>query len=1182
MERECPNCSKAISSSAQFCRYCGTSLVGQAAPRSLTASVPSVGGGSLHDNPASTPKQIEGERKLVTVLFTDIVNSTGLAETMDPEEWSEIVSGAHERVSQSVYRYDGTIAQLLGDGALAFFGAPVAHEDDPIRAVKAAIELLALIGDYSRSIEKARGIRIQMRVGIHTGLVVVGNVGNDLHMEYLAIGDTVNLASRLQSAALPNTVFVSTSTERKIRPIFETESRGLLTLKGKSEPVPVFHVLGPRAIPEPTRGITGLHSPLVGRERERQSLMTALNKLMNGNGQIVSVMGEAGLGKSRLVAETREAFSTEVLWLEARSLSYQAAIPYAPLINLIERSFGLNSQESDLAQYALVRDRLAESLGDRASDIGPFFAYLLRLALPEADLARIKYLQPPQLREGTFGAVESWLGGLAERQRVVVVFEDLHWVDPTSLDLILRLMSLTKRTPLMIISVFRPQQQETSWRFHTVAVQDYADRYTPITLEPLDDASTRTLVANLLEIEDLPESVRTLILDKAEGNPFFVEEVIRSLLDSHWVVREDSRWRATREIVNLQLPDTLAGVIGARLDRLDGSAKQAAQNAAVIGREFQARVLAHVSQDPGALDQALTVLEQHELVREKGRVPELVYLFRHALTQEAAYDSILMSKRRELHRRVAECLERLDRDRVNEIARHYWEAREPERALPFLVASGERAGRAYSNAEAIRYFTQALDVLKTKGDATWARRAYEGLGSALTLSYDMPRAMENYRAMLEHGRNLNSIPMQVSALNKWANLLMWMGQFREVETLLAQAEQLAREDQDGAGLVEMYTVRCGVCTSVGDFEGAVRYLGESIQVGRQSNQKEQMAFGLTHTANTLIFLTRFEDAWRTAQEAYQVAQEAGDRQHIAEILVGPFALYHLRNGDMEAAHQSAQQGVDLAAKSGLLFAESLGTWVLGMIARLRGEHETAISSFRRSLDAARSSGFPMTIVLALGSLGIALLETSHAFAQEASEFHAQALQIMENPFAASSGGATWADLGYSALEVGNTEKAKELFQKGLTIPTIYVLLMKPYHLLGLAQIALAHSEMTEATRLVEQARGYVEERQMRYLYPLVALVGARVSLACGSHERALDQFTQAERLALDLHMRPCIWQARIGAAQVLQRQSKTKEAQAQQDAARAMQDEIAGLFRDARLRSLYLQRVMSQADSRVA
>ncbi|MEO6062837.1 MAG: adenylate/guanylate cyclase domain-containing protein, partial [Thermoflexales bacterium] len=570
----------------------------------------------------SATSSADGERKRVTVLFTDIVGSTSLAEKLDPEEWGEIVSGAHAVVAEAIQKYDGRIAQLLGDGALAFFGAPTQHEDDPERAVYAGLEILRGVAEYARQLKTAGRVpEFRMRVGLNTGLVVVGNIGAGQHVEYLAVGDTVNLAARMQSAAEPDTICIAENTAREVRHAFELQSLGALELKGKSEPVPAYRVLRAKTTIESKRGIVGLDSPIVGREREIAQLRERIDGLMRGRGGIVSLIGEAGLGKSRLASEIVLRASEDFDRLEGRSLSFEMTRPFAPFIEIFNRLLDIRPGEPPAQAYAKIRD--------------PYLATLMGVKPTGEDLSRVRFLDPPLLRERIMAAAIDTLARRAAKKPLVVLLEDLHWADSASLDLVERLMAVTGEEALLLALVFRPGANEPSWPLHLAAQRDYSDRYTPIVLEPLTEGQARSLVANLLEIEDLPESVRALILARAEGNPFFAEEIIRSLLDSGLVIREGDHWRATREIASIALPDTLAGVISARLDRLDEGSKRAAQTASVIGREFHSDVLKEISDIGEPIGPALDKLEERELVHLKPALPG-AYLFKHALTQDAA------------------------------------------------------------------------------------------------------------------------------------------------------------------------------------------------------------------------------------------------------------------------------------------------------------------------------------------------------------------------------------------------------------------------------------------------------------------------------------------------------------------------------------------------------------------
>ncbi|MEW5988481.1 MAG: adenylate/guanylate cyclase domain-containing protein, partial [Chloroflexota bacterium] len=1009
----CPNCRTPLPAGAKFCFNCGHKL-------SVTSGQLSVASDQLpvtnYQPPAPNLQQyippalltkleaarasggMQGERRIVTILFCDIKGSTALAETLDPEEWADIMNGAFPYLIAPVYRYEGTLARLMGDAILAFFGAPIAHEDDPQRAILAGLDILEGIRPYREQLQRERGLDFDLRVGINTGLVVVGEVGSDLRVEYTAMGDAVNLAARMEQTAAPGTVQIAGDTHKLVAPLFEFEDLGAIEVKGKSEPVPAYRVLRPQAQPGRLRGLEreGLSSPLIGRQRDMDTLLTTIAHLRQGRGQIVSVIGEAGLGKSRLVAELRATTKTDnhpLWWYEGRCLSYKTATPYTPFLELLPAILGWRPEANDAEKYGVIRSTAG-------ADLAPFLATLLDVPVPLEDSDQVYYLQPPQLRQRVFHATCAFMERLATKGPAVLVFDDLHWADATSLELLEQLMAVTERARLLVIALFRPRRQEPAWRFHEVAARHYAHRYTPVTLEPLDDQNARALVANLLHVEDLPEKVRALILHKAEGNPFFVEEVIRSLLDSRLVVRQNSHWVATREIENIAVPDTLAGVITARLDRLDEEAKRVAQTASVIGRTFAFDTLRAVHGTAADLDKTLLTLQQRELVRETAW---RIYHFKHVLTQETAYASLLLRRRRQLHRRAAEHLEQTEKERANDIARHWLEAREESRALPYLVEAGERAARAYATAEAVTYYSQAIKIVQGDGAGQQAprdlaRRAYEGLGGAQTLTNEPSQAVDTYQTMLAWAKSHDDAPMQVSALNKLSYVLaLRLGQFPAAVPPLDSAENLARQHQDKVGLSEMFIVRCMMCTAAADFEGVIRYMGEAVQLGRELNVKQQMVVGLAHVANTQILMTEFEKAWVTAQEALQLSRQIGDREHEADVLATTIPFYHWRNGDLTTAWQTAVEGTALAGRIGAAYPHSMGAFTLATLARQLGLYEQAIDYLQQSLTASQAVGAPLLDAMILCALGAVYLDISDQLLDKALEVHRQAAEVLEQP-----------------------------------------------------------------------------------------------------------------------------------------------------------------------------------------
>ncbi len=1171
LTRLCPNCQSPVSPGAKFCSKCGFNLAGETDPalERLKRLVPKEFAERLLQTRGGA---VERERRIVTILFCDVKGSTALGEERDPEEVMEIMNGAFDSLIEPVYRYEGTLARLMGDAILAFFGAPIAHEDDAVRAVLAALAIQDKLTAFAAQLEKTRGIKgFAVRVGINTGTVVVGEVGSDLRVEYTAMGDAINVASRLENAAAPGTIVISDKTARLVRHAFELKSLGGLELKGKAGPVQAYGVKGRKKMPESGRGLEGLESPLVGRERELQTLVSRVQALTRGGGQIVSVMGEAGLGKSRLIAELRKATAGEnVQWLEARAMSYQAATPYAPFAYVLSRYFELRPEEPSPQGY--------EHIAARAAGLAPFLAALLGIEAPGRDAARIQALPPLELREEIFRAVVEFFRGLAATQPTVLVLEDLHWADSSSLDLAEHLMSLTDRAMLMLLALFRPRRQEPSWHFHELAARDYTHRYISVVLEPLDNSQARELVANLLHIEDLPEPVRALILEKAEGNPFFVEEVIRSLLDQKLVVRQDGHWHATGEIANLAVPETLAGVIMARLDQLDEDTKRVAQTASVIGREFQFDVLAEVHDKPAVLDASLSALQRRELVREKSRLPHPLYAYKHALTQETAYATILLSKRRELHRRVAECLERIEPDRVNEIAAHFLEGQVPARALPYLLAAGDRAAHAYSMPEAIQYFKDAVRLTPETKDVDLVQRAYEGLGRAYDMANDLDQAVKTYEEMDRIGGASDRMAMRISALNKISAIMgIRLGKFSQAEERLSQSEELCRQYQDRNGLAEMYMVRCYISNSTADFERALDSLNNSVRAGRELDVPEEVAFGKVHLANTLTFMTRFDEAWPAAQEARRLCEETGDRWHLAEALTSPFPLHYLRAGDLKAARQAAQEGGSLAAEIGNAFWEAWGWTLVGKVSQLRGEYEAAIAAYQRAARAGEISG-----AYAMKTTGLAPLAAVYAEIgvrlDESAALQKQVLEFLSDPARVVTSSQAWFNLGSAALTRGEVEQAREFFQKGLTIPSPIWLLERPRLLAGAALVDLKQKNLDEARSKIDKAWTFVQERAMNNEYPSVAWADGLVSAACGDQVRALEQFNRAESLAQEMQMRPLVWRARVGAARALASLNRPAEAEEKQNAARAMIDEIAGLFQDEKWRVPFVENARRMVD----
>ena len=598
---KCPRCENPVTADARFCASCGQSLAPESdeAVAERQARLAAAAPAPLVEKMLAA--KLTGERKVVTALFADVVGSTTLAESMDAEDWTQIINEAFDLMSKAIFRYEGTIAQLQGDALLAFFGAPVAHEDDPERAVRAGLDMIEAIKEYAAQLKRTHGIDFAIRAGINTGPVIVGNVGSDLRYEYTALGDAVNVAARVQTAAQPTDVLISAMTQRYVEPVFDFEDLGDVQVKGKSEPVHLYRVTQLKAEAGPKRGLSavGLSSPLVGRATELKTLTDLFGVAKAGRGRLAMILGEPGLGKSRLLVELRNAVGADAgdaAWVEGRCVSYGRALPYHLIFDFVWSLLGIPRGETSNVPRASIDDRLDALLGSDAADVKPYIAHLLALPLHADETDRLQ-LDPETLQGRYVSAIARIVRGITDKGPLVLVAEDIHWADPASVEILVQLVPLLTPLPVLGLFVSRVETDAPGWRLVSQIKAGFGDAVTEIRLQPLDEQSSRELVSNLLEIESLPEDVRQAILKRSEGNPFFVEEVIRMLIGRGAIVSAGDHWTATEEIGKVEIPETLHGLLLARIDQLPDSAKRSLRVAAVIGRQFQVRVLERVLED---------------------------------------------------------------------------------------------------------------------------------------------------------------------------------------------------------------------------------------------------------------------------------------------------------------------------------------------------------------------------------------------------------------------------------------------------------------------------------------------------------------------------------------------------------------------------------------------------------
>ena len=552
------------------------------------------------------PERVTGERRPATVLFADVVGSTSLAEQMDPEDWATMMEGAMAVMTGAVTRYGGWVSTHTGDGCMALFGLPTAHEDDPARAVSSAIEMVGGIEGLAKQLV-ADDIEFQIRVGVNSGEVVVRETGAGSERDSRMYGDTLNVAARMQSEAPPGGIFITSETHGQVSGLIESRHIGPVTVKGKAAPVEAYEVMGRAGVLRAVRGLTGLHSPMVGRDAELEQLVATLAPVRAGLGRMALIIGEPGIGKSRLTTELRTVAEAEGFgWVEARTVSYGRDLPQHLVVDLVRALTGLPDPIESIspaeasAQLAARLDEFGDSAFESAdgSDLRPVLSHLLSLPTDGTDAERLARMEPQTLQVRYVEAVSNLISATADDKPLVMVCDDAHWADDASVNLLLPLVERLSAQPILWVAASRPERDVPGWRLIKAADEAFGDALIDLRLKPLDADGGRLLVANLLEIDSLPLETRTAIIERAEGNPFFVEEIIRMLIDREAIELRDGRWRATSKVIGLEIPKTLHSLLLARIDRLPDETRRVLRVASVIGRTFPVGVLDRVMRDP--------------------------------------------------------------------------------------------------------------------------------------------------------------------------------------------------------------------------------------------------------------------------------------------------------------------------------------------------------------------------------------------------------------------------------------------------------------------------------------------------------------------------------------------------------------------------------------------------------
>jgi class 3 adenylate cyclase/tetratricopeptide (TPR) repeat protein len=1089
--RTCPNCGNQASPSAKFCSECGHPLSTAAPPKPRFASPDVYTPKHLADRILMSKAALEGERKQVTVLFADIEGSMELLADRDPEEARKLLDPVLERMMEAVHRYEGTVNQVMGDGVMALFGAPIAHEDHAVRACYAALRMQESVKRHAGEMRRTSGVPLAIRVGLNSGEVVVRSIGSDLHMDYTAVGQTTHLAAGVEQAALPGSIVLTPDTFRLAEGFVEVRPLGAIPVKGMAEPVEVYELAGggparTRFQAAAARGLTRF----VGRDAEVDQLRHVLDRAAAGHGQIVAIVGDAGVGKSRLLYEFTHSPRVQGWFiLESGSVSYGKATAYLPVVDLLKGYFKIHDRDDQRE----IRDKVIGRVLGLDRVLEPLLPPVLALLDVPVDDPGWVALDPPQRRQRTLDAVKRLLLRESQVQPLLLVIEDLHWIDSETQALLDSLVESLRSIRMLLLLDYRPEYE------HRWGKKTY---YTRLRLESLPPGSTGELLHALLGETPGLEPLKQML--RRRGNPFFLEETVRTLVETKALEGERGAYRLVRPVHSLQIPATVQAILAARIDRLPGEDKQLLQTASVIGKDVPFGILTAIADlREEALRRALGHLQEAEFLYETTLFPDLEYTFKHALTHEVTYGGLLQDRRRTLHGQIVDTIERLYPDRVAEhvdrLAHHAFRAEAWEKAVTYLRQAGAKAFARSANWEAVAYFEHAMTAL------THLPETHDTLRQAIDVRFEL------------------------------RNPLFALGQLERVVRHLREAEGLARalDDPHRLGWVSMYmsaslwvtgrssearpfglTARA-IAVSLGDLAltvGANFYLGLACHAVGESRVAEDFLRAVADSLSSELIRERCSLAGFPA-----VMTRCYLTMVLAERGVFDEALIH------------ASEAVRIAEALAHPYSRIMAWWGFAHLHEVRGELDEGIRVLEHALTLCREWNIDLLAPLVSGLLGF-FYALEGRIAEGFSLMHEARRDMEGMGLKTRFHTLLVGHLGEACLRVGRVEDALGFAQSTLALARQRAERGSELYALRLLAELAAHPEPPDSVTgeaNYRQALALANELEMRPLVAHCHLGLGKLYRRTGNRQQAQEHLTTATTMYREMDMRFWLEQAEV-------------------------------------------------------
>lgn len=933
---KCPKCQFENRDEAKFCKECGVKLE-FACSECGTVYEP---GSKFCDEcgfkfdqdmvPQKQEPQTEGERKHVTVLFSDLSGYTTMSEKLDPEKVKEITGRIFREVSKIIANYDGFVEKYAGDAVMALFGVPGVHEDDPIRAIKAAREIHDCVEAFSPEIENKIGQSIAMHSGINTGLVVTGEVDVDRGTHGVA-GDAVNVAARLSEAARAGEILVDHKTFTRAEGYFDFEDVESIKFKGKSESIQIHKFVSFKEKPQKIHRLHGLRANLIGRKSEMAQLAEAVENLKQDKSSVISIIGAAGTGKSRLVQEFKSTLNSGTIqWLEGHAYPYAQNIPYFLLIDLFDRVFQI--KEGDSADHKKQKIEVGVAgLVEQKEDAIPYIGSLYSLSYPQVDDVSPEFWKS-RLKDLSITLISS----LAKKSPTIFCLEDLHWADFPTVEL-LRDAIFQIRQPALVLCVYRP----VFTLFTGHQTEALANIYHEIRLQDLSPSETQDMLESLLQSRSIPADLKHFVREKAEGNPFYLEEMVNSLIESATLSQDADQWKVTRPIIESEISSTINGLITGRIDRLEKQAKRILQEASVIGRAFLFEILEKITELKHHIDRSLRGLEQLDLIRTRSLQPQLEYIFKHALTQEVVYNGLLKKERREIHERIGMVMEQLFSDRLPEfyetLAFHFTKGQSTDKAVKYLMESGEKSLKRFALDEAHQNY----------------RKAFELLTPVSNMSFDEKRRL-------------------IHLLVEWAMVFYYRADFKGLNELFSKHEDIAADigDDENAG---MFFAWLGFALSFrSKQQESYQYLHKALNIGERIKNPFVIGYACTWLSIPCASLGLLDEGIYCGNRAKEISNSFERDQYLNFKSRAMLGYVYFFQGDSEKTYEAGKTVLDYGRRHSNIRSQVMGLWIMSFGYILESDRSSAIECLKEALAISADPFYSLFVKLALGTAYVAV------------------------------------------------------------------------------------------------------------------------------------------------------------------------------------------------------------------